>query len=142
MSDVLNRALWNLQVTIEESGAVITHDDLPVVQADASQLTRLMQNLIANAIKFRGEQSPKIHMGVQAEEDDGVFNSRQCIGIAPQHCERVFKIFQRLHGREVYSGSGIGLAVCQKTVARHGGRIWVESALGKGSTFFFSLSKC
>ena len=139
---VVTNALRNLKVAIEESDSVITQDDLPVVQADAGQLTRLIQNLISNAIKFRGEQSPRIHVGVQSDGDEWVFSVQDNgIGIAPKHCERIFKIFQRLHGREVYSGTGIGLAVCQKMVVRHGGRIWVESELGKGSTFFFSLPK-
>jgi len=143
LTDVVRNALENLTVATEESGAVITYDSLPVVQGDAGQLTRLMQNLVANAIKFRSERTPQIQIGVQSDDVEWiVFVKDNGIGIAAKHCERVFKIFQRLHGRDEYSGTGIGLAVCQKTVGKHGGRIWVESEPDQGSTFFFSLPKC
>lgn len=141
MTDVLDRALNNLQVAIDESGAILTHDELPIVEGDASQLVRLLQNLIGNAIKFCKDRQPRIHIAARLNEEDWQFSVQDNgIGIAPEHCDRVFKIFQRLHGREEYSGTGIGLSVCQKTVARHGGRIWVESEPGKGSTFFFTIS--
>jgi two-component system sensor kinase len=140
MTEVLERALANLKVAIEESGAVVTHDELPMVQGDASQLVRLLQNLIGNAIKFRGERAPRIHVGTERRKHDWLFWIQDNgIGIAPEHCERVFKIFQRLHSREEYAGTGIGLAVCQKTVTRHGGRIWVESEPGVGSKFLFTI---
>jgi two-component system sensor kinase len=139
--EVLDRAIGNLRIAIEESGAEVTHDELPVVMGDESQLIRLLQNLMGNAIKFRGDRQPRIHVGAERREQDWLFSIRDNgIGIAPEHCERVFKIFQRLHTREEYSGTGIGLAVCQKTVTRHGGRIWVESEHGNGSTFFFTIS--
>lgn len=142
-ADVVANALQSLKFARDESAAVVTQDELPVVQADPDQLTRLMQNLIGNAIKFRSDQPPQIHVGVQSNTNEWIFLVQDNgIGIAPKHCDRVFKIFQRLHGRDEYPGTGIGLAVCQKTVVRHGGRIWVESEFGKGSTFFFSLPKC
>jgi PAS domain S-box-containing protein len=138
----LEQALANLQAFIEESGASITHDPLPTVTADASQLTRVFQNLVANSIKFRGDRPPKVHVG--AERQDGrsawLFSVRDNgIGIEPQYAERIFIIFQRLHTRDEYPGAGIGLAMCKRIVERHGGRIWVESEPGQGSTFYFTL---
>jgi light-regulated signal transduction histidine kinase (bacteriophytochrome) len=151
--EALQRALDNLKVTIEESGAVIHRGELPTVMADGVQLIQLFQNLLGNAIKFRGERRPEIHVsatlrsratgvGVAAHppaqewllvvRDNG-------IGIDKEHFERVFAIFQRLHSREQYPGTGIGLAVCKKIVELHGGRIWVESEMGRGSTFCFTL---
>jgi len=148
----LNRALANLRVAIEESGTVVTHDGLPTVVADDSQLVQLFQNLIDNGIKFHGEEPPRIHVSAeclplpQAGEGRGgggnewVFSVRDNgIGIAPEFFERIFIIFQRLHGREEYSGTGIGLAICKKIVERHGGRMWVESQPGEGSTFYFTV---
>jgi signal transduction histidine kinase/DNA-binding LacI/PurR family transcriptional regulator len=138
---VLEHALANLRIAIEESSAVVTHDELPTVMADATQMTRLLQNLIGNAIKFRqGTNKPEIHVGVGQTDGEWVFSVRDNgIGIAQEHFERIFMIFQRLHSHAEYAGTGIGLAVCKKIVERHGGRIWVESELGKGSTFFFTI---
>jgi light-regulated signal transduction histidine kinase (bacteriophytochrome) len=138
---VLNDALANLRQAIQESGAAITHDPLPTVAGDAVQLGQLFQNLIANAIKFRSEAAPSIHVTAREEDGETVFSVRDNgIGIDVRHAERVFQIFQRLHERGRYPGTGIGLAVCKKIVARHGGRIWVESSPGEGSTFHFTLA--
>ncbi len=137
---VLDQALANLKMVIEESGAVITRDPLPRLMADATQLTQLFQNLVGNAIKFRGEQPPHVHVAAERKGSAWLFSVRDNgIGIDPQYHERIFVIFQRLHSREEYPGTGIGLAVCKRIVDRHGGRIWVESQLGKGSTFCCTL---
>jgi signal transduction histidine kinase len=138
---VLGQALTNLKAAIEESGAVVTHDPLPTLLADKTQLTQLFQNLVGNAIKFRGQEPPRIHVSAEQQGNAWVFSVRDHgIGIDPQYSERIFAIFQRLHTREEYPGTGIGLAVCRKIVERHHGRIWVESQPGQGSTFFFTLA--
>ncbi len=137
---VLKDVLDNLQLSIAESGAVVTSDELPTLMADATQLTQLFQNLLSNAIKFHGEQPPQIHVGVRRQDGVWIFSVRDNgIGIAPEFFERIFVIFQRLHSRDEYSGTGIGLAVCKRIVERHGGRIWLESEPGKGATFSFTL---
>jgi PAS domain S-box-containing protein len=142
INSVMGAAISNLDVMIKESKVVITNDDLPAVSADASQLVQLLQNLLANAIKFRGEDIPRIHVSVRADEREWIFAVRDNgIGIDPQHAERVFVIFQRLHTREEYPGTGIGLAVCKRIVERHKGRIWFESEPGKSTTFFFTIPK-
>ena len=138
--DACAEAIRDLTVAIEEAAAEVTRDPLPVINADREQLVRLFQNLIGNAIKYRGDQPPRIH--VWAADVDGQWEFRvrdNGIGIDPQYHERVFVIFQRLHGREEYSGTGIGLAVCKRIVERAGGRIWVESSAGVGSEFCFTL---
>ena len=140
LTEVLKDAEANLHQAIGESGAVITHDPLPVVSGDQVQLTQLFQNLLANAIKFRSGEAPRIHVSAQAREADWLLSVKDNgIGIAPEHQERIFAIFQRLHGRGEYPGTGIGLAICKKIVERHGGHIWVESAPGQGSTFYFNI---
>ena len=137
---VLRQSLDNLKVTMEENGAVVTHEALPTVTANSPQLMQLFQNLIGNAIKFRGSEPPRIHVSASRNGKGWTFAVRDNgIGIAPEYAKRIFILFQRLHGREKYSGTGIGLAICQKIVERHGGHIWVESDLGKGATFYFTL---
>ena len=119
---------------------MILTDALPIVMADETQLVQLFQNLLGNAIKFRGDKPVIIYVGAERREDDWLFRVRDNgIGIEPQYVERIFLIFQRLHGRSQYPGTGIGLAIAKKIVERHPGRIWVESAAGKGSTFYFTL---
>ncbi|MEW6734200.1 MAG: PAS domain S-box protein [Acidobacteriota bacterium] len=138
--EVLARTLINLRLTIEESEAEITHDPLPIVSADVLQLGQVFQNLIANAIKFHGDARPHIHISAQRSENSWLFIFRDNgIGIDPQYFERIFVIFQRLHGPQDYTGSGIGLAICKKIIERHGGHIWVESKPGNGSAFHFTI---
>ena len=137
----LQQAIMNLEGTIEDTGAVVTHDSLPMVVADETQLIQLFQNLIGNAIKYHDHRTPTVHISAARSgakrwlfsiEDNG-------IGIDPQYFEKIFGMFQRLHKREEFAGTGIGLAICKKIVERHGGRISVESALGQGSRFLFTL---
>jgi len=136
----LHEALENLQTLIQESGAAIAADPLPTVQADANQLTHVFQNLIANAIKFRAERPPEVQVGSRREEAAWLLWVRDNgIGIEPQYSDRIFTIFQRLHTRTQYPGTGIGLSICKRIVERHGGKIWVESQPGQGSTFYFTL---
>jgi light-regulated signal transduction histidine kinase (bacteriophytochrome) len=140
---LLDKALTNLRATIEASGAVVTHDALPEVNVDDTQIVQLLQNLIGNAIKFRKkDEVPRIHV---VAEDAGR-EWRFCvadngIGLEPQYSERIFMVFQRLHTHDEYPGTGIGLAICKKVIDRHRGRIWVESAPGNGSKFYFTLPK-
>jgi light-regulated signal transduction histidine kinase (bacteriophytochrome) len=136
----LDRALSNLQVIIKQSGAVVTRDPLPVVMGDDIQLVQLFQNLIGNAIKFCGDRAPYIHISADQQEGEWVFSIRDNgIGIEPEYLGRIFLIFQRLHDRKKYPGTGIGLAICKKVVERHGGGIWADSKSGGGSTFYFTI---
>ena len=141
--EALDEALFNLRGTIEKNNAVITHTNLPKVTADKSQLTKVFQNVIANAIKFKKEnEQPKIHISAKKDpqKNQYVFSIQDNgIGMDSQYAERIFTLFQRLHTRDEYQGTGIGLSVAKRIVERHGGFIWVESELGKGSTFYFSL---
>jgi len=136
----LDWARRNLEVALTETRAVVAHDQLPIVQADAAQFAQLFQNLLGNALKFRGQQPPAIHIGARHEAGHWVFSVKDNgIGIQPEYFECIFVIFQRLHTRTEYPGTGIGLALCKKIVERHGGRIWVESQWGEGTTFFFTI---
>jgi signal transduction histidine kinase len=137
---VLDRTLKNLSVLIEESGAVVTHDRLPTLPADAAQLTQLFQNLIGNAIKFRGPEPPCVHIAAEQCGEEWRFSVYDNgIGIDPQYAERIFSMFQRLHTRAEYPGNGIGLAICKRIVDRHGGRIWLEPQAGQGARFCFAI---
>lgn len=140
--DALQSALLNLRGAVEDSSALVTHDPLPKVIADEMQLTQLFQNLIGNAIKYQKPGIPKVHISaVMNGEDKWNFSVRDNgLGIDPQYFERIFGMFQRLHKREEFAGTGIGLAICKKIVERHGGKISVESQPGQGSTFQFSLA--
>jgi len=140
IQEVLDRVLRSLSPAIEEVGAVITSEMLPVVTGDTTQLSQLLQNLIVNAIKFRGDRAPRVHVEARRQGGEWLFEVRDNgIGIAPEFRERIFVIFQRLHSRGEYPGTGIGLSICRKIVERHGGRIWVESSPEGGSSFFFTL---
>jgi len=137
---VLAQSVNDLKVIIEENGAHVTYDPLPTVMADSPQLGQLFQNLIGNAIKFRGNEPPCVHISASRNGNGWIFSVRDNgIGIAAEYSERIFIIFQRLHSRQEYAGTGIGLAICKKIVERHGGHIWVESDVGKGATFRFTL---
>jgi PAS domain S-box-containing protein len=140
--DALRQAIINLQGAIEDSGALVTHDRLPTVLADETQLIQLFQNLIGNAIKYQNPGIPKIHISaVRNDQAVWVFSVRDNgLGIEPQYFDKIFGVFQRLHKREEFAGTGIGLAICKKIVERHGGGITVESQLGQGSTFHFALA--
>ncbi len=138
--EVLERALVNLKSVIETSGAVITQESLPPVKIHAFQLQQLFQNLIGNAIRYRKEETPAIHIGGWQSGAQVGFSIRDNgIGIDPQYKEQIFGLFKRLHTSADYPGTGMGLAICQRIVERAGGRIWVESELGRGATFFFTL---
>ncbi|MCC6450844.1 MAG: PAS domain-containing protein [Candidatus Aureabacteria bacterium] len=136
----LDRALANLAVAISESRGAVTRDPLPVVAGNEQELGQLFQNLIGNAVRFKSAVPPRIHVSARREGAEWLFSVRDNgIGIEPRFAERIFVIFQRLHGRDEYPGTGIGLALCRKIVERHGGRIWVESQPGRGATFFFTI---
>ena len=140
--EALAKALTNLHVAQEASGAVVTHDPMPRVVADSSQLTQLFQNLLGNAMKFHSGDAPRIHVGTETREHVWVLTVKDNgIGLDTQYAERIFMMFQRLHGKAEYPGTGIGLAICKKIVERHGGRIWVESTPGTGSTFGFTIAR-
>jgi signal transduction histidine kinase len=139
-SFVVGKAIGNLQTAIEESNAVVTYDELPTITANTSQMISLFQNLIDNAIKFRSEEAPRIHISAERKGKEWIFSIRDNgIGMDPNDSGRIFEMFQRLHGSTEYPGTGMGLAICKKIIERHGGRIWVESESGKGSTFYFTM---
>ena len=138
----LDDVIFNLKSSIEENNAKITYDNLPTVMGDLSQIRQLFQNLISNAIKFHGDEPPEIHISAKEFEKEWLFSvSDNGIGINQNHQEQIFSIFKRLHTRNEYDGTGIGLAICKSIVERHGGKIWVESDEKNGSTFFFNMSK-
>ena len=139
-AEVFQAACRDLTGSIEESGATITRGDLPTVHADPTQLVQLFQNLIGNAIKYRRDETPEIHVFGERKNGSCLFGVRDNgIGIDPKYADQIFVIFQRLHTREEYPGTGVGLAICKKIVERHGGSIWMESRLGEGSTVRFSI---
>jgi PAS domain S-box-containing protein len=138
--EALSRALANLKGAIDESGGAVTHDPLPTLVADPAQLTQLFQNIIGNAIKYRGVEAPRVHVSARRAAGEWVFSMRDNgLGIDPRYFEKIFLMFQRLHGRSEFSGTGIGLSLCRKIAERHAGRMWVESVPGAGSTFFLAL---
>jgi PAS domain S-box-containing protein len=139
----LESAENSLRVAIDECGAVITHDPLPAVTMNATRLTQIFQNLIGNAIKYRGTAAPRVHVSqASTGPTEWIFTVRDNgLGIDPQYFDRIFVLFQRLHGRKEFEGTGIGLAICRKVLERMGGRIWVDSVPGEGSTFSFSVPK-
>ncbi|MGB5712618.1 MAG: ATP-binding protein [Waterburya sp.] len=139
---VLDCSSHNLQLLIQETDATIARMALPTVIGEQGQLIQLFQNLIENAIVYRSQESPRIEVGAEAQAEQWLFSVKDNgIGIDPQYQDRIFQIFQRLHTRQEYPGTGIGLAICHKIVERHGGKIWVESAAGEGATFYFTLPK-
>ena len=138
--DLVDEAIADLEETIGQSAATVTRDELPVVVGDGWQLFELFRNLLDNAIKFRGEAAPVVHVSARPAGEECVLSVRDNgIGIEPKHADRIFQIFQRLHTRDAYPGAGIGLAICKRVVQRHGGRIWFESEPGEGTTFFLTL---
>jgi PAS domain S-box-containing protein len=140
LNAAFQHALANLRVAIEDAGAQVTATPLPTLVGDATQVTQLLQNLIGNAIKFRGDQPPRVAVSAELRDNEWLFSVRDNgIGIEQHYADRIFLIFQRLHSRSEYPGTGIGLAICKKIVERHGGRIWVESEVGQGTTFWFAL---
>ncbi len=140
MNQIAQHVLQHLASKIEECQAVVTVEPLPTVCGNANMLTQLLQNLVGNALKFRADAPPKVHVSVQRQHNEWIFSvADNGIGIDPKNAERIFVIFQRLHSRSKYSGTGIGLAICKKVVERHDGRIWVKSEIGAGATFYFAL---
>lgn len=141
-NDIIEQVKSNLRSSIEKSGAVITHGDLPNIYANSSQMVQLFQNLISNSIKYRGDEYPKIEITAELFDDTYTFSVKDNgIGIDEKYLDKIFTIFQRLHTRSEYDGTGIGLAISKKILHRHGGKIWAESELGKGTTFFFTLPR-
>jgi PAS domain S-box-containing protein len=140
--EALQQAVMNLERAIVESGALVTHDPLPTIPADKGQMTQLFQNLVGNAIKYRSAAIPRVHISATRNgSKEWIFSVHDNgLGIEAQHFEKIFGVFQRLHTREEFSGTGMGLAICKKIVERHGGRISVESEPGQGSTFRFALA--
>jgi len=140
LEDILKDALYNLQESIKESEAVITYDRMPILKVDKTQLLQLFQNFISNAIKFRRDIPPIIHIGVVETTNEWLFSIKDNgIGIESKYFDRLYNIFYRLHTKEEYPGTGIGLPICKKIVQRYGGKIWVESEVGKGTTFYFTI---
>ncbi|MFW9873290.1 MAG: ATP-binding protein, partial [Candidatus Thorarchaeota archaeon] len=140
--EILNQALSDLKLLIDDSGAKITYDPLPKINADNVQVGQLFQNLIGNAIKFHNEEPPKVHITAENLENDWLFSiADNGIGIDPKYSDRAFMIFQRLHNKNDYPGTGIGLAICKRIVERHKGKIWLKSKPGEGTTFYFTIPK-
>jgi light-regulated signal transduction histidine kinase (bacteriophytochrome) len=139
-SSVVAQAISNLKIHIDETHAIVESDDLPTINADEMQLIRLFQNLIDNALKFHGSEVPRIHISASGRGNKWMFSiSDNGIGIDSKYKDRIFVIFQRLHGEEEFPGTGMGLAICKRIVERHSGQIWVDSDLGQGATFYFTI---
>ena len=137
---ILNQTLSNLELYIRQNNASVSHDPLPEVIADSTQLAQVFQNLIINGIKFNSGARPRIHISSERKAKEWIFSVKDNgIGIDPQYAEKIFEVFKRLHNKEKYPGTGIGLAICKKIIELHGGRIWVESELDKGTIFYFTL---
>jgi light-regulated signal transduction histidine kinase (bacteriophytochrome) len=137
---ILNQVLSNLKLAIKENNATISHDPLPEVTVNSTELIQVFQNLILNGIKFHNEEAPKIHIAAEKKASEWILSLQDNgIGIDPQYSERIFEIFKRLNSKDRYPGTGMGLVIYKKIIERHGGFIWVESELGKGSTFYFTL---
>ncbi|MEX2303837.1 MAG: ATP-binding protein, partial [Bryobacterales bacterium] len=140
LEECARTSLTNLQAAVEESAAQVELTPLPVVQGQRAQLIQLFQNLIGNAVKYHGDDAPRVRVSAEKRGGEWLLTVRDNgIGIDPEFRDQVFEIFRRLHGRSQYSGTGIGLAICKKIVESHGGRIWVESEAGRGATFQFTL---
>ncbi|UTB32348.1 MAG: ATP-binding protein [Methanobacterium sp. ERen5] len=141
LDQLLDKVLLGMKNTIVEKHVQIIHDKLPTVRCDSSQLGQVFQNLISNSIKFH-ETTPKIHISAEETDEEWILGvSDEGIGIGPEHQKQIFDVFKRLHTRKKYPGTGIGLSICKRVVERHNGKIWVESELGKGSSFYFTLPK-
>jgi light-regulated signal transduction histidine kinase (bacteriophytochrome) len=139
-NEVLKEALENLKMVVDESHAEVSSGELPTVNADRSQLMELLQNLVGNAIKFRSDDPLRVRVAAERGDGEWLFSVRDNgIGMDPEQSERIFKLFYRVHGRRDYPGTGMGLAICRRIVERHGGKIWVQSAPGAGSTLYFTL---
>jgi signal transduction histidine kinase len=140
LDEAVDRAVANLELAIQDNGALVSHDELPEVMADSSQMMQLFQNLIGNGIKFKGAEPPLVFISAARNAKEWTLSVRDNgIGFEPQYAERIFAVFQRLHSRDEYQGNGIGLAICRKIVERHQGRIWAESKPGSGTTFYFTM---
>ena len=139
-NEAVNKVLYGMSATIELSKGEVTYDKLPVLMAHETSIMQVFQNLVGNALKFRSEESPRIHISAKRDDGSWIFSVKDNgLGIEPQYHDRVFQIFQRLHSKEKYSGTGIGLSICKKIVSNYGGKIWIESERGKGSTFYFTM---
>ena len=137
---MLDIVLHNLAISIAENNVMISHDPLPSVFVDKNQMVQVFQNLITNAIKFHGQNPPEINISTQKDKNGWIFTfSDNGIGIKPEHQKQIFEVFKRLHTREQYPGTGIGLSITKKIIKHHGGKIWVKSELGKGTTFYFTI---
>jgi light-regulated signal transduction histidine kinase (bacteriophytochrome) len=142
LNQLLENVLFNFESVIEDNKIQIAIDSLPIIKCDASQINQLFQNLISNAIKFRNDESPEIHIACQNSDNNWLFSvSDNGIGIDSEHQKKIFNVFSRLHTRDEYEGTGIGLSICKRIIERHGGEIWVESEPRQGSTFYFTITK-
>ncbi len=140
LETVLDAVIHNLKIIIDENNVSISHNNLPTISGDQNQMLQVFQNLISNAIKFHGSQPPKINISVKKNEKEWIIAVKDNgIGIDPKYQKQIFEVFKRLHTKQQYPGTGIGLSITQKIILQHGGQIWVESELGKGTTFYFTI---